>query len=106
MELQGHERIDQRSLAMHRRIAEKLRESPSLLAIAEDNLARWMSQPGRSQPYLEAWQALLRLPIDELTKRIVEPSEWMTALRQSSPFAGVLSNQERWAILREYERTP
>ena len=39
--LTGHRRIDARSLAMHRAIAEKVRADPSLLAIAYRNLDRW-----------------------------------------------------------------
>jgi hypothetical protein len=72
----GHTRVEARSLAMHRAIEQKLRARPELLAIAHDNLKRWMAEPGHSQPYLEG----------------------MTALRQSTPFAGVLSPRERWAI--------
>jgi hypothetical protein len=34
---------------------------------------------------------------------MVEESEHMTALRQATPFAGVLTARERWAI---YERFP
>jgi hypothetical protein len=48
--LQGHQRIDQRSLALHRAIAEKLRADPSLIQIAHDNLDRWSAKGGRSQP--------------------------------------------------------
>jgi hypothetical protein len=48
--LRGHDRIDWRSLALHRAIAEKLAD-PSLLAIAFDNLDRWSKERGRSQPY-------------------------------------------------------
>ena len=88
---------------MHRAIAAKLQASPSLLAIATGNIARW-SQTSRSRYYLEAWQQLLTLPLDELRRRMVEESEHMTALRQSSPFAGVLTPRERWTIYREYER--
>jgi hypothetical protein len=39
--LRGHQRIDQRSLALHRAIAEKLRANPALIEIARDNLDRW-----------------------------------------------------------------
>ena len=42
----GHQRIDRRSLAMHRAIAGKLRADPSLLAIAHENLDRWQKGHG------------------------------------------------------------
>jgi len=97
-----HQRIDERSLAMHRAIAEKLRRDPSLLAIARDNLARWDSaMPGASR-YWKQWKELLDLPLDTLLERMVEPGEAMTAMRQSSPFAGILTPKERWAIYEAF----
>ena len=83
---------------MHRAIAGKLREAPELIGIAQDNLRRWRSTAGRSAPYLDAWEILLARPVDELLAVIVEDSERMWAMRQASPFAGVLRPQERWRI--------
>jgi hypothetical protein len=102
-ELTGHWRIDRRSLALHRAIADKLREDPALLDVARDNLDRWSRAAGHSQPYWDAWREILDHPIEEVLDLIVEDSEKMTAMRQASPFAGVLSPTERWAI---YERFP
>src|ERR1700687_3123643 len=95
--LRGHQRIDQRSLAMHRAIAEKLRFHPALLEIARDNLDRWALAAPRSQPYWDAWQEILTRPLPEILDLLVEESERMTALRQATPFAGVLDPTERWA---------
>ena len=99
----GHRRIDERSLALHRAIADKLREQPELLQIARDNIVRWRVTAGRSLPYLDEWQRLFESPLDQLLSAIESDEERMTALRQSSPFAGVLTPHERWAI---YERFP
>jgi len=96
--LRGHQRIDQRSLALHRAIADKLRENPALLEIARDNLDRWSAANGRSQPYWDAWREILRLPLEDILSRMVEQSERMDAMRQATPFAGILSPRERWAI--------
>lgn len=98
MPLDGHERIDQRSIAMHRLIAAKLRAAPELLEIAHDNLRRWEQSAGRSKPYLDRWKELLTQPLDELEAKLIEDSETMRAMRQASPFAGVLSPKERWEI--------
>ena len=94
----GHERIDQRSIALHRAIAEKLRAHPELLQIARDNLARLTQKAGRSQPYWDAWIEILARPLPEILPQLTEDSERMRALRQATPFAGVLSPAERWAI--------
>ena len=98
-----HDRVERRSLALHRAIAAKLREQPELLAIARDNLERWMRAGGRSMPYLERWKQLVEGPFDELLERIQEESPGMTDLRQSTPFAGVLEPRERWRILERVE---
>ena len=83
---------------MHCAIAERLRASPELLGIAHDNLRRWSGSAGRSGPYMERWRELLALPLEELLAVIEEDSEDMRAMRQSSPFAGVLRSKERWEI--------
>jgi hypothetical protein len=101
LSLQGHGRIDRRSLALHRAIAEKLRANPTLLAIAHDNLDRWSLVGGRSQPYWDAWREILDRPLGEVLDLMLEDNERMTALRQATPFAGILTPKERWAI---YER--
>ena len=104
MTASGHQRLDSRSLALHRAIADKLRANPALLGIARDNLDRWSAQGGRSQPYRDAWRKLLDLPFHELLAVMVEESEQMTAMRQAGPFAGVLSPRERWAIYAQFEK--
>ena len=100
---QGHQRIEQRSLALHRAIADKLREDPKLVEVARENLDRWSKQNGRSQPYWDAWRELLNRPIEGVLTAIVEDSERMTALRQATPFAGILAPAERWAIYARFE---
>ncbi len=99
----GHQRIDQRSLALHQAIAEKLRTDPTLLNIARDNLDRWALAESRSQPYWDAWREILSRPLPEILDLIAEESERMTALRQATPFAGVLEPAERWAIYARFE---
>ena len=97
----GHERVERRSLELHRAIAEKLRAHPEMMRIAQENLKRWSEKAGRSQHYFDAWRELLSRPLEEVLERIVEDTEYMRAMRQATPFAGVLDPKERWAI---YER--
>ena len=101
--LGGHQRLDQRSLALHRAIAGKLRSHPELMAIAHDNLERWSKSAGRSQPYWDEWRKILARPLPEVLDLLEEESERMTALRQATPFAGVLEPAERWAIYSQFE---
>ncbi len=98
----GHQRIDQRSLALHRAIAAKLRAEPALLQVALDNLDRWHPDGGSTRAYFDEWRQILRQPLDVVLNTIVDEGERMTALRQSTPFSDILDPKERWAIYRQF----
>jgi len=100
--LRGRQRIERRSLELHRAIAAKLRAQPQLIAIAHGNLARWSAAAGRSQPYWDAWREILNRPLPEILDLLGAESERMTALRQATPFAGILDPAERWAIYARF----
>jgi hypothetical protein len=50
------------------------------------------------EAYAAGWEALLALPLDELCAELVDEGQRQRALRQVSPFAGVLEPRERWRI--------
>ncbi|HVS01238.1 MAG TPA: hypothetical protein VMT16_00565, partial [Thermoanaerobaculia bacterium] len=50
--------------------------------------------------YALAWQQALSLPLADLLALLVDPGEPARAMRQVSPFAGILDPRERWEILR------
>jgi hypothetical protein len=97
----GHEVLDQISLELGRRVAERLRTNPALLDVARENLARWLRQnadaPALVQCYRE-WQAILEQPLEDICSILETDSEENRRLRQNSPFPGVLSPREVWAI--------
>ena len=94
-----HRRLELRSLAMHTLIARKLARAPKLLAVARENLRRWDERWGGDSPlWLEEWQAILKRPWREVAAFMTELSPRATRLRQSTPFAGVLTPQERKRI--------
>ena len=91
-------REDRRSLAYHRLVAVKLLQDPAaVVAKAEANLARMRDadSSGRSSRYFDAWDALLHGADHELVAVLLDPSEPARDLRQTSPFAGVLTPAER-----------
>jgi hypothetical protein len=91
---------------MHRLVAEKLRREPALLDRARATLARWrVTASPRSQPYLEEWQRILRAGLDATVAALLEDSERATALRQCSPFTGILTSRERFEFLRAWKAT-
>ena len=94
-----HRRLDLRSLAMHTLIARKLVRDRMVLAMARKNLRRWGERWGGATPaWLEEWRAVLKWPRREVAALITELSPHATRLRQSSPFAGVLTPAERKRI--------
>jgi hypothetical protein len=98
-----HQEIDQRALAMHRLVVEKIRQNPALFDHAKRTLARWRgSVCARSQPYLEEWECLMNQGLDACLAAAVEESAHATALRQSSPFAGLLTHQDRFTFLKTW----
>jgi hypothetical protein len=103
--LRGHQRIERRSLEFHRAVAAKLQEQPERIEIARRNLERWSEIGGRSQPYWDAWRKILDRPLEEVLKLLEEDSEKMIALRQATPFAGVLEPADRWAVYARFGST-
>ena len=100
--MRSHQWIDERSLALHAAVAAKLEAQPELLDVARQNLDRWLST--RPVAALREWQAILdRAPLPEVIGLLRTRSEDAARLRQSSPFAGVLSQSERQSILDTYE---
>lgn len=98
-----HRLIEARSLAMHCLIARKIAADPRLLDIARLNLEGWMARYGDSPPRaLEEWRAILRRPWPEIAALITDPGETGARLRQSSPFAGVLTQPERRRVYEAF----
>ena len=48
------------------------------------------------------WEAVLQQPASQVVELLTGNGERAIRLRQSNPFAGVLSSRERAAILKEF----
>ena len=102
--MKDHKLIDERSLAFDRLIAAKLRSEPALVEKARGNLVRWLQTCSpAARPDLLEWQRLLSGPFDELLALLEATDEHTTRLRQSSPFCGILTPEERLRIIREFQ---
>lgn len=94
-----HSLLDARSLALHALIARKIADDPGLLEVARRNLARWRARdPERAPDYLDDWSRILDKPADRVAGFITSLSPEAVRLRQSSPFAGILTPAERKRI--------
>lgn len=92
-----HRVAELRSLAYHRALAPRLRRP--MVDQARRKLRRWKDL-GRIDPrYAQAWEGVLALPMEGIREAITADDERGRDLRQSSPFAGLLSEQERRKII-------
>lgn len=98
-----HEWIDERSRALDARIAERLRGDPGLIAKGLETLDRWERSRGPHPAFTEWRDILTSRSTDEVIALLLDDSDGAARLRQSSPFTGILSPEERLAIFRHYE---
>jgi len=98
-------RDQERSLWLHRVVAGRLALDPdAVLARAGKNLQhlRLVHPRGVTAQWLTEWQKVLDSGEDAVFSALTSPSRHAAELRQNSPFAGVLSQQERTAALEAF----
>jgi hypothetical protein len=99
----SHRLAEARSLAMHTVIAKKIERDQTLLDVPRRNLehwrARWSRQPAQ---WWREWNRVIHQPWPQIAALITEPSENAARLRQSSPFAGILTDTERARIYEAF----
>lgn len=99
--MKDHRAIEEQSLRLHSAVADKLRQDAGVLVKARQRVETWCADGSVHPKYAQAWHKLLKNSTEEICRCLTEPGESMTALRQCSPFAGVLTARERWDILRQ-----
>ncbi|MEO6847715.1 MAG: hypothetical protein ABI443_09145 [Chthoniobacterales bacterium] len=100
--MKSHDQIDERSLELHELVADKLARNPALLERAQANLSRWLSARP-DELALQEWQEILsRLQLQDVIGLLRSGTEDAARLRQSSPFVGILSSDERHTIFAHY----
>ena len=104
-----HATIDQVSLEIARQVVDRIRQRPELVDGARANLDRWSRQnagtPSLLRCYAE-WQEVLSRPLEEICNLLCAETDEGKRLRQNSPFAGVLSPEEVWAIKSRFRHAP
>lgn len=82
----------------------RLEENPQeIKALALKNLDRMESKSRApiARSWLRDWRSLINGPIDELRKAMLADTEVARELRQLSPFAGAISQDERLDAIRK-----
>lgn len=93
----GHRTAEERSLAYHRVVAERLDEQ--MIDEARERIERLELERHLHPRHAERWRKLLARPLPEIARSISADDEEGRDLRQSSPFAGVLNEEERRLII-------
>jgi len=98
---------ERRQLAVGRAIAAKVRADPDrVLALGRRNLARMRAMPSlkRAGRWLDEWERVINEGSAAVAELLSEQGEHGHDMRRTMPFAGALTNEERWAVLREVYR--
>ena len=82
-------------------IAWKISRDPSLLEKARENLADMRSrhEPDNMPLYIEEWEQILTLHWKQVAALLIAVTEEAIRLRSSSPFTGILTQEERLKII-------
>ena len=97
--MRSHRQIEERSLAMVVQIVSRIDQDPERAGLlkARENCLKW---PDSSA--LQEWRTLLSKSWGEIRQILLDPGPEGCRLRQSDPFVGILSPQERWAVYRAF----
>lgn len=95
----GHRRAELRSLVYHRALARRVRRRE--IDDARHLIWKWRDQGKIDARYADQWEDVLGGSVAEVRRTISEDSPFARDLRQSSPFAGMLSEAERRKVLQE-----
>jgi hypothetical protein len=100
--MKTHRDIDERSLALAQAIAAKIDNDPAHegLRRARETCARWSRE--NPAPAIVEWLTILQEDWDSVRLMLLDTSQNGQRLRQSSPFCGILTPQERWEIYRRF----
>jgi transcriptional regulator with XRE-family HTH domain len=96
---------ERRSLAVSEAVAQRLVAEPEpVIAAARRNIGRMRKAATHEHPWLDIWEGLLDLGPVYVAMMLTSKDQFARDLRQSSPFAGVLTDEERLAAVRDIKR--
>jgi hypothetical protein len=96
-----HRLAEERSLAYHELVGQRLADDPAVLQRARSRVEGWARDGSVHPRWVEGWRRLLALPPAELMRALVERGDEANALRQVTPFAGAIDARTRWRVWRE-----
>jgi excisionase family DNA binding protein len=97
----SHRTAELQALAYHRLIAERLDDE--VVEEARARLRRWHREGHIDPRWFDQWEHVLALPLPQIKKAIGADTKRARELRQTSPFAGMLTEQERQRLVKAVE---
>ena len=97
--MRTHQQIDERSLRLAQEVARLIDLDPGLLDRARD----WAQR--HDAPAIVEWREILKQPWPAVREVLLDLTDEGQRLRQSSPFAGIITPQDRRRIYRESSST-
>lgn len=92
--------IEKRILALAKVISKRLKENPELvIAKARSNIKRWSAN--QHEKYHDEWLTILNGSLDDILKILNGEDQNSIRLRSSSPFTGIISQKQRWKIIKD-----
>lgn len=98
-------RDEERSLWLHQVVAGRLAtDTAGVMATAHANMRRLrqVHPDDMAARWLDRWEELLEAGPDAVFEALTSRARWAIELRQNSPFAGVLTTEERQAVLNSF----
>lgn len=95
-------RRQRRSLALAAATAAAIESDPGAArSLASKNLRRMTAAVGdnTARRWLDAWAEVIEGPVEEIRDTLLDPSQHGDDMRQMTPFAGLLSEEERRSVL-------
>jgi len=104
--MKSHQQIDARGLELARHVVSRIEADPQHhgLEKARATCLNWLHiLPENQTACVCEWLEILKKPWRDVRRVLLDPGEEGNRLRQNSPFCGILTNRERWKILRDFE---
>lgn len=99
-------REQEKSLWLHRALLTHIMLDPkTVLQAAHQNIASWKPKhrgDSMVSHYLDLWEQVLDDGVDRVAAVLTGTDETSMELRQNSPFAGILTDDERQRVLRSF----
>lgn len=100
----GHEYQDRVSLEIHRLVAAGLPTRPEWMAMARENLGKWMQRNADSPSLMRCYQEWLDIldsrSVEQVCAILIAKTDEGQRLRQNSPFVGAVPYREVWETKR------